>query len=237
MQQADCAHSATVTAASLGNSTNFSTSRRGALGILATLPLLAAAGPAVGQTAADTAEWDAAMSDLIEAKEILARTAPAYAAARAAMEATEPDSTKVDWQGLEGTTARPEQVRHLDTAKCRSDTLRHIEAGYWRHDPERPRRRLAALDQLDAYRAAVAENQRRHAPTYRPALEADEAAVYRVDLCEVRLMETPAPHGRALLWKIDHLVHGEGDGTTPSWSIDYVEPMLADARRLLGASM
>ncbi|MCI1141712.1 hypothetical protein MOP88_04160 [Sphingomonas sp. WKB10] len=44
----------------------------------------------------------------------------------------------------------------------------------------------------------------------------------------------PAPHLPALLWKIERLVNDEGDGCTASWSIDYVEPMLRDARRLLG---
>lgn len=178
-------------------------------------------------------EWDVAMRDLIDAQRILAQTGPAYTAADAARQATAPNVEHVDWQGLEGITPHPGQIRHIDTVKCRKDTLRHIEAGYWRHNPEHPRRRLAALDQLDAYRAAVAENERRHASVYGPAVEANEAAVVRVDLCEARLMEMPAPHGQALLWKIDHLVHDEGDGTTPSWTIGYAEPMLRDALRLL----
>lgn len=47
------------------------------------------------------------------------------------------------------------------------------------------------------------------------------------------LMLMPAPHGDALLWKLDHIMEDCGDGSCAGWSLSYTEQMMADARRLL----
>jgi hypothetical protein len=47
------------------------------------------------------------------------------------------------------------------------------------------------------------------------------------------LMLLPAPHGEALMWKLNHVLEDSGDGGCAPWSISYLEQMMADARRLL----
>ncbi|WP_267397138.1 MULTISPECIES: hypothetical protein [unclassified Sphingomonas] len=239
MQQATCAHSGADTGTSPGKSTNLSTflaSRRSVLTGAVAAAGVAIAPTAIASAATSTGAWDAAMRDLLQAEHDVAVTAARYRAARAAMRATAPDEGQVDWQGLEGVIDSSANLRHIDTAQVRHATLRHIEAGCWRYDPEHPQRRLAALDQVEAYRDADAENKRRHAAIYEPAVEADEAAVDRLDQCENRLIAMPAPHREALPWKIERLINDDGDDCTATWAIDYVEPMLRDARRLLNGN-
>ena len=50
-----------------------------------------------------------------------------------------------------------------------------------------------------------------------------------------RLMKMPAPHSAALLWKMDYLWgEDQQDGMSDAWSMEIVDPVLRDARRLLG---
>ncbi len=237
MQQATCAHSGADTATSPGNSHDISTpSRRSILGALAAVPAMAIS--AVPADANGTAyEWDAALRDLAKVEHRLAIAKVDDDAARAAKAADKPDTSNVDWEGLAGVLPSLKANYHLiDIDAVRADTERHIAHGYWRHNPGHPLRRLAALDQLEAHRAAVAEHDRRHASRSTVAADRYDAAITHAYLAEKRLIDMPAPHAAALLWKIERLINDEGDGCTASWSIDYVEPMLADARRLLRAS-
>jgi len=60
----------------------------------------------------------------------------------------------------------------------------------------------------------------------------DEDRAWRV------LIDMPAPHGPALLWKLECLmeVSGDGDGESAGWSGNVVAAVMADARRMLGAA-
>lgn len=236
MQQADCAHSATVAAASPGNSTNFSTSRRAALAMFAALPMIAVSVPTGAAVPSDVARWEGGLRDLAEAERALALAKIDDDAARAAKAAGKPDGSHLDWEGLDGILPIRGHYERIDIARVRADTLMHIERGYWRHNPKHPLRRLAALDQLEAHRDAIRENDERHAHRSTAAADRYDAAITAAYESEKRLIDMPAPHLPALLWKIERLVNDEGDGCTASWSIDYVEPMLADARRLLRPS-
>lgn len=52
---------------------------------------------------------------------------------------------------------------------------------------------------------------------------------------EERMLSMPAPHQRALLWKIEYaLRYDEGEGSTIAWSFEHIAPIVADARRMLG---
>lgn len=243
MQQATCAHSGVDTGASPGNAHDISTpSRRGILTafaiapVVAAAPAIAASVPAGAAIPSDVARWEAGLRDLAEAERVLALARVDDDAARAAKAAGKPDGPHLDWEGLDGILPVRGHYERIDIARVRADTLMHIERGYWRHDPKHPLRRLAALDQLEAYRDAIQENDERHAARSTAAADRYDAAITAAYESEKRLIHMPAPHFPALLWKIERLVNDEGDGCTVSWSIDYVEPMLADARRLLRAS-
>jgi hypothetical protein len=201
--------------------------------MLATLPMIAASLPAGAAIPSDAARWEAALRDLAEAERLMKLARLEDDAARAAKDAGKPDGSRIDWEGLDGILPVRGHYQRIDIARVRADTLMHIERGYWRHNPKHPLRRLAALDQLEAYRDADAENDARHASRSTAAADRYDAAITAAYESEKRLIDMPAPHLPALLWKIERLVNDEGDGCTASWAIDYVEPMLADARRLL----
>lgn len=54
------------------------------------------------------------------------------------------------------------------------------------------------------------------------------------------VIDMPAPHEAGLLWKLEFLfgeearAGGDGDRQCPAWRADYVDAVMADARRLLG---
>ncbi|WP_203311114.1 hypothetical protein [Sphingomonas beigongshangi] len=235
MQQAEGAHSATVTAASPRKSNDLSASRRGALGMLATLPMLVAASPSTPRQGASDSDWNAATENLLKAERILAAATAQDVAARAAYAAGEPDRATVDWEGLNGILPRIGTYRAIDIGAAREATQRQINRGYWLHDPGRALRRLAALDQLEAFREAAEINDQKHARRAKEAADRCDEAIADVCRCEDRLLEMPSPNRKALLWKLERLINDDGDGCTASWSIAYVEPMLRDARRLLGS--
>lgn len=59
----------------------------------------------------------------------------------------------------------------------------------------------------------------------------------RFSNAETDLMETPAPHKEAFLFKLEHLFGEEAiekeDGELPLWDVKWVRLLMADARRLL----
>ena len=48
------------------------------------------------------------------------------------------------------------------------------------------------------------------------------------------LLNSPAPDRAALLWKLEHLLEVEDDGSISPWTGKMVVQTLADARRILG---
>lgn len=60
-----------------------------------------------------------------------------------------------------------------------------------------------------------------------------------VDDAESALLKEPAPNCRALLWKLEQLFGEDAcgtDGFSAGWSVTVMEPLMTDARRLLGDS-
>lgn len=51
---------------------------------------------------------------------------------------------------------------------------------------------------------------------------------------QTELMGMPAPDRAALRWKLDLLLEPDADGSTGSWSRDYIRQTVADYQRLLG---
>lgn len=68
-------------------------------------------------------------------------------------------------------------------------------------------------------------------------VERAEHLVGVVDEAESSLLMEPAPDRRALLWKLEQLFGEDAcgaDGFSAGWSVTVIEPLITDARRLLG---
>lgn len=210
---------------------NAPTRRLFVVGALA-LPVLAAT-PALASPAPDRTAWDRAMRE--------------HAQAQAASDAFDRDHWRPASDAYQhavgslphyrSTAATPVSLPVPDTADQSSlrwarimvdggmvecdgapaylaDCRRALDHADWR---EAARKRLYAvhgLDRLDERSEALGE------------------AAF--DL-ETLLMGLPAPDVAALTWKLERLIVWDAEDFTPSWSRDYAEPALADARRLAGA--
>ena len=148
---------------------------------------------------------------------------------RAAWKRTAPDETAVDWAEL--TFADRYDLMTLDIDEYRATLM----APHWESPlvADRIAQRCAALEQLRAYREAVRANDEHHG--YPHAVERCELAVERTCEAEAKLMNIPAPHYQALLWKLQTILAVDDDGSTSSWSGLYVEQTIADMDRLLGS--
>lgn len=63
----------------------------------------------------------------------------------------------------------------------------------------------------------------------------DESLDHLLD-CKHKLMNTPAPDGKAAMWKLDYLLADAGDGYPHGYHVDTFAQPLADLRRLLGVA-
>lgn len=208
--------------------------RRGFIGGALAAPTLVAA-PALAAPASDRAAWDSAMR--------------AYQLAKASSAAFNRDYWTPAWEAwiadcaaLPHTTMKGEPRLGLhpastDDPKSIKWARYHASATY--HDPRDEG--LAAM--AAEYRRVVAAADSRDAATYRLAeaynLDAlgnrSEQLAEAEDEAEARLLALPAPDIAALAWKMLQLLTPDGhDNFTPSWSGEYVAPVLADARRLAG---
>ena len=121
---------------------------------------------------------------------------------------------------------------HLSTANAGSVTNAR-RAAEVSADPEY----VATCKELvEAHDARAAELARRRLECGYDAVSARSEALCGIELeTWDKLMRMPAPDGDALMWKMQEMWGGdEGDGYCDSWSMEFVNVVLADARRLLG---
>ncbi|MET3287050.1 UNVERIFIED_ORG: hypothetical protein ABIC34_003871 [Sphingomonas sp. 1057] len=64
----------------------------------------------------------------------------------------------------------------------------------------------------------------------------DDQVVAVQEKAHTALMTTPAPDNAALLWKLEYLFSGDGQGSVDPWSLDFCAQTIADFRRLLGGN-
>ncbi len=157
----------------------------------------------------------------------------AFGPLAAAWRAGRPDEDAVDWDAL--LDGRRCAVSTYDLDAAEAATRRQIASGYFRggHLQSLGERRLAAYGQVRWFRAAQAANDERHC--YGPAADRNSELCETVSELEDVLVAMPAPHLAALLWKMERLITDENGSISP-WTFDYIEPMLNDARRLLGGA-
>ena len=95
----------------------------------------------------------------------------------------------------------------------------------------------AARQLIEADDARSAELERRRQDcSYYGVCDRSEARSELESEAWHKLIRMPAPDGRALMWKMQELWgDDDGDGYSDGWTMDIVELVLADARRLLSA--
>lgn len=87
-----------------------------------------------------------------------------------------------------------------------------------------------------AWNTLFAEWRRADAAYNAPCTLAEEEELgARETAAWIKLMKTPAPNGAALLWKMEYLWGGtgDGDGSSTCWEQSIVDLVLKDAHRLL----
>jgi hypothetical protein len=117
-------------------------------------------------------------------------------------------------------------VEEFDAGKVRLDE--YVRADYEKHIAVC--REVVAIDAQHA--AAVEAIEKRLG--YVQALERWEALGEASYDAEWRVMETPAPDGAALLFKLEKLLEVEQDGSIAPWSESAVRQTVLDMRRVLG---
>ena len=213
-----------------------STTRRaliGAIGLGLPVAALAHSAPAAIMVA-DTKDWDAAIAHL-DRCEAVSQTFdrevfdPTYLAWRAACDAIPHQTFTTPYRREPLSTANSYDV---------ADARRSTKGKYW-IDPAIPE----AVAHDEAMRKLVAAADARAAERRRIERELGWDAINErsdglSEACcdaEGAVLAIPAPDGTALMWKLDRLF-GPGactNGSTASWSEEYIAPVLADARRLL----
>lgn len=91
------------------------------------------------------------------------------------------------------------------------------------------RRYLAAKAAHDAEWAAYKRRNGVHSDAQSELL--DRLSEEYGDLKD-QLLEMPAPHAKAVLWKAEYILDSTDDGYTGSWRADVVRPFLNDLKRL-----
>jgi hypothetical protein len=201
---------------------------------MATLPALITAAPATAQAASiDRSEWDRKFAALERKRAETSAASAAETAARTRYEAARPSPDMVDMHAFH-MMRRDEVARCLDVEKYWRRYLSSEGQWWFSPNPEACKARTrASIDSVLEFRRLDAEAER--ATGYAAASETYERlATEECDL-HTALIQTPAPDAEALLWKLEELfgeVRGEDRSCDP-WTGVLVEPVMADARRLL----
>lgn len=194
--------------------------------------------PPTAATAIGRAEWDRAYFGLEQARQAnVSHVARWDRIADAYRRICERAAKRIDWKKLHvGLTifSRAERERFMERGDLVEAERRYLEGErkwWWSQDPAARKAEFReGLGQISEYRRV-----RDHANNrlgYDRATERCDELADAVSEAEGALMAMPAPHGRALLWKLEHL-NEVSDGSTSGWSAEYVAQTMADARRLL----
>lgn len=217
--------------------TNPEPTRRNALVAIGTAGALIAAPVAVAarveaRSAPSSSAWHQAMSRLAKAKAASNEASAHYDRALDAYEAVRPSMDAIHWQAFPYED-RCHVARVMDIEK-RWQAFLQGEGKLWHsRNPTRDkaRQRRALLSVRDFRRAEQAAKDR----CGLDAAEARwEAADDELTAAEEALVMLPAPHGEALLWKLE-LVMEVSNGSSAGWDEKWVDAIMADARRLLSA--
>lgn len=224
------------------------TSRRALLSALAAAPALVAplvlAAPSHGATGGamvDRSAWDTAMHRLEQARAAEQADDKAFWPIHDRWYLARPKAEEIDWKNWPGSPFLSRSDKGHAAFCADLDEVAHQylagEGKWWWAGPDRDEvvgKHLAAIDRVREFRSRVAAHD--------AAFDIDRLSERNEALGQSRwealqeVLKTPAPDLPALLWKLEYYLEDEGSGSTTPWVMEAVEPLLADARRLLGQS-
>jgi hypothetical protein len=202
------------------------------------LPIAAAS--LANATSADPAEWEAKLRAYETAKATRLTHDPVWDAAYALYKPARPNMDEViDWKqlGISYRAHRDHTARVMDVEQEWQKYLAGEGKWWWGGtDPEACKaRQRAGLDTILRFRRLEAEAYASSGAE--AADEKSEALSETESEAWATLLRTPAPDGAALLYKLDLLFGGddrqEDDEHCDAWNYNLIDPVMADARRLL----
>jgi len=143
-------------------------------------------------------------------------------------------ASRIEWKNLSGgilQSQRRDIMWRSDLDQLERSFADAHGKTWWAPDPDARKAAFReGIAQIRRWRRAREEATRRLG--YDLILEQSDAACDAYSAAEGALIAMPAPDNAALLWKLEKIID-DCDGTTSPWSVEYVAPVLADARRLL----
>lgn len=190
----------------------------------ATVPVSASA--SVG---GDSVAWDKAMAAFKKAENEAQQIVRLYGVAESRFIALRPSLDMIDKKNLPCVMPSEHQLAvSLDLDQAWERFLASEGKTWWAANPDKKKAEVrAALDSVQAYR-----DQLDHARSFtklRYYEEQADAATERLGDARDALLEMPAPHAKALLFKLEYFMEDT------VYTEDFVAPTIADMRRLLGA--
>lgn len=176
-----------------------------------------------------TIAWDFAFGEMKRLKAVYDNADYALTEASIKADRIRPPETMVphDAIGIQGNR----WSFHAADADEREHNWRAAEGKTWWGTNDSKQRTIDAFAKLREWQRLDRAAEARH--NVGPLSDRADAACDAWVASTAALMEMPAPHLPALLWKMRETIVDES-GSTPSWSYGYVEQMMRDAERLLG---
>ena len=203
--------------------------RRAMIGAIALTPVLATTcSPA--PAAASSAAWDAAFADMQRKKAASDAYDDYLSELCARMKASAPDENAIDWEALDV----PHRAYMLHSADLDEYERNFVEYGHLWGGAGSKARGVAAIDSIRAFREARAANAAAHG--WDEAFDRQEALTEEYSAAISKLIEIPAPHRAALMWKLNYLYADEASTghSSAAYCADWIRVVMADANRFLG---
>jgi len=208
--------------------------RRAAIGAALLAPIAAATCASEPAYATNRAEWDQAFAEMKRLLILVRASDERNDAAHNAYKADWPRLDMIDWKEFHFVHG---DATFADRYDVEADWRKFVDGEgqwWWARDAEKRKAdHRAALDSMLEYRRLKTEAATRH-DVFAIAEENDRLASL-LDAAEDRLIRMPSPHAEALAWKLDFLFGPracEPDGSCPSWTMEWVKPVIDDAVRL-----
>lgn len=202
----------------------------GSAGAIAAVPVAAIA----SRPAVDRSAWERTFAELQAIQKAYDAQSAIYDRIEPSHTAGRPSLDLIDWASGEFRFMDRHHVANvMDVEKYWQQFLDAEGKTWWAKNADATKARTRkALDSVLEYRRRDAENDEHY--DWDGLNDKLDKLSDELSDAQTRLLKVPAPDGEALLWKLDHLFGEEQTGDyCDAWSMDLINPLLADARRLL----
>jgi hypothetical protein len=175
----------------------------------------------------DRRAWDRTMTAYNKAAATFAVTDRLHDQVYAAWRADAPTTDAIDLAEFWPMTAA--QVARMDPDKYERE---RFASGAWFPTEAEAARFRAAVESVREYHRQIAAGEQRHGMD--AISERHDADCNVMCDLEAELMAMAAPDIAAVAWKLGRILSPDDEGLTASYKHSYVQPVLADVRRLSG---